>query len=122
MWGKKILADENMTRLFSPNWEEILRELEAMGYHIKRFPSHLRGAPDEDVIDYILTNNFDGIITEDTDFYETHRSNLYWKLINKGKMVLVVKRVNPNSPRGEVRIYEHTRSGKREILRRTIKY
>lgn len=124
----RILADENMGRLFGPNWQKILFRLShEYGYQIDELPTYMRSAEDEYIVDFIIRNGYDGIITEDTDFFETHRSNLLWRLINNNKIVLVVRRVNPTMHRGEVRIYRYTKdfmgnAKKEEIIRLVIDY
>jgi len=124
----RIVADENMRRLFGPNWREILFRLRhEYRYQIEELPVYMRGASDNHIVDFIISNGYDGIITEDTDFFETHRSNLLWRLINSNKIVLVVRRVNPTMRRGEVRIYRYAKdftgkARKEEITRLVIDY
>jgi len=124
---KKILVDENMMRIFSPNWSPVLRRLEELGYIVEKIPSYMCGASDKELVDFVISRGYDGIITEDTDFFETHRSNLLWKLTNSGKVVLTVRRVNPTMSRGEVRVYIYMRDWngnvkKEELFRLVIDY
>jgi len=118
----KILVDENLSRLFSPKWERVRRELESWGYQLVEMPSYLRGASDEEIVRHVIGNRYDGLITEDRDFVETHRSKLYWKLINNGKVLLTIRRVNPNSTRGMVIVFRYNKYGKTELFRLVIDY
>jgi len=109
-------------RLFSGNWSKIKEKLETLGYYFERFPEKLRGRGirDDEVINYIFRRGYDGIITEDKDFVETHRTDLEYRLINRGKIILLVERVPSTSTEYEVRIYEYSKSGKKEVLREHI--
>ncbi len=122
MLKKQILVDENMMRIFSRKWLSVREELEKRGYHLLGFPAELKGESDRSIIQYVIKCGLDGLITEDTDYFETHRSNLLWGLLDNGKILLAVRRVNPNMPRGEVRVYEYTRYGKTELFRLVIDY
>ena len=119
---KVILADENMSRLFAPQWSMVREKLHREGYVLEEMPYHWKGKSDDEIVQYIINFGYDGIITEDTDFFQTHRSSLLNRLLNRGKEVLVVRRVNPNSPRGEVRVYRYTPYGKEELFRVITKY
>ena len=120
---KTILVDENMSRIFSPKWRKVASELKTMGYHLVSMPQRYLGVgySDKDIAEMVI-KDYDGILTEDTDFFETHRSNLLNRLVSAGKEVLVVRRVNPNDPYGEVRVYRYTLFGKEELFRVVINY
>ena len=125
-----VLADENMMRLFSDKWKHIKDRLIAMGYLIYRLPDYLLGKAitDKRIIEYIKTMDFDGIITEDRDFVETHRSPLLWDMAKSGKIVLLVIRNPSSASRYEVIIEEYKpmivagklQVRKKEILREIV--
>ncbi len=113
----KILIDENSRRLkFDPKWSTLSWKLTRLGYELVDLPRSYHGSPDWTIVN-LVKRQYDGIITEDRDFVETHRSNLYHQLINAGKVILLVQRVPSTSSNYEFRVYEYDRYGKKEILR-----
>ena len=120
---RRILADENMNRIFSKSWKHIRNQLLSKGYIIYQFPKNLsgKGISDPEVLNLVI-QKYDGIITEDRDFIESHRSSFLQELvITHKKIVLYVQRAPPTAERYEVRIFEYKEKNgcieKREILR-----
>ena len=113
----RILIDENAMRLKTDRkWVKLAQKLAGMGYRLVDLPRDFYGASDLDIVNLVRLQ-YDGIITEDRDFVESHRSKLYHKIINHGKVILLVQRVPSTSPSYEFRVYKYDQFGKKEILR-----
>ena len=112
----RILVDENAMRLFTdPKWAPLKDALEARGFVLVKLDRWKYGSTDQHLAEYIVHNNFDGIITEDSDFVETNRYPLFNTLMNAGKKIYLVQRVPSTSTRYEFRVYKYE-NRKKEFL------
>lgn len=114
----RLLVDENAMRLFTDsNWIKLREILESYGFVFYELPRWLYGRPDSELVDFIIRNELDGIITEDHDFVESNRYTLFHELTKNNKEIYLVQRVPSTAEKYELRVYRYVNGVKMFCLK-----